>query len=93
MDFSGKKEKLEFMQSFFLRSFVISFIFLLLSTFLCMFMHDFQVMYVGRYFDLSAEDFNEIVVFLLGLWKILIIQFTLIPAIVIWGIRRCIKCN
>ena len=90
---NNKREKLEFLQMFFVKSFFISFFFLLLATLLCITMHDFQLAFVDKYFKMEAEEYNYMVVFLLGLWKILIFQFTLVPALVIWCIRKCCKCE
>lgn len=93
MNLENKKEKLEFMQAFFAKSFFISFGFLLLATLMCMVMHDFQLAFVQKYFRMEAEDFNYLVVLILGLWKILIFQFTLVPALVIWCMRKCCNCG
>ena len=93
MNNKERLEKLEFMQHFFVKSFVVSFILLILSTIACMFMHDFQVMYVQKYFNMNADDLSKVIVLLLGLWKILIVQFTLVPALVVLCIRKCGKCN
>lgn len=94
MDIEEKKEKLLFMQRFFAKSFWLSFFFLLLATVLCIVMHDTQVAFVNKYFPLDdIRDFNYLVILLLGMWKILIFQFTLIPALVIWCMRHCCKCN
>lgn len=93
MNIEEKKEKIEFMQKFFVKSFIVSFVLLMLSSYLCIVMHDFQLAFVQKYFKMSVENYNYVVVLLLGLWKILIIQFTLIPALVIWCMRRCCKCN
>lgn len=93
MDIEEKKAKLEAMQKYFTISFVISFLLLLLSSVLCIYMHETQLAFVMKYFPLDdVKDYNELVVMLLGIWKILIIQFTLIPAIAIWCIRKCCKC-
>lgn len=92
MNIEEKKEKLEFMQKFFVKSFVFSFLFLLLASLLCIVMRDFQLAFVQKYFPMDVEDFNAIVVLLLGIWKVLIFQFTLIPALVIWCMRHCCKC-
>lgn len=94
MDIEEKKAKLLLLQKFFFKSFLISFILLLLSTVLCIYMHDAQLAFVNKYFPLTdAKEYNELVILLLGVWKILIIQFTLIPALAIWGIRKCCKCG
>lgn len=94
MDIEEKKAKLEMMQKYFALSFWISFFLLLLSTVLCIYMHDAQLAFVNKYFPLDdIKDYNFLVILILGMWKILIIQFTLIPAIVIWCIRKCCKCK
>jgi len=92
MDIEEKREKLEFMQHFFFKSFIISFFFLLLGTWLCVLMHDFQFAFVQKYFAMEADDFNELVILMLGIWKILIFQFTLVPALAIFCMRKCCKC-
>lgn len=94
MDIEEKKAKLDAMQKYFGISFLISFLLLLLSSILCMYMHDAQFAFVNKYFPLAdAKEYNMLVILILGIWKVLIIQFTLIPAIVIWFIRKCCKCN
>lgn len=90
----AKKEKLALAQKFFFKSFIVSFIFLILATVLCVYMHGFQLAFVNKYFPLDdTRDFNYLVILLLGIWKILIFQFTLVPAIVIWFMRKCCKCG
>lgn len=94
MDIEEKKAKLEFLQKFFFKSFVVSVIFLFLGTFLCVIMHDTQLAFVNKYFPLDdPRDYNSLVILLLGVWKILIFQFTLVPALVIWCMRHCHKCG
>lgn len=94
MNIEEKREKIEFMQKYFFVSFVVSFFLLLLSTLLCIVMHDTQLAFVNKYFPLAdAKEYNMLVILIMGIWKVLIIQFTLIPAIAIWCIRKCCKCN
>jgi len=85
--------KLQYMQAFFVKSFLQSFVLLLVGTLLCMMMHDFQLAFVQKYFEMETEDYNYLVVLLLGLWKLAIFQFTLVPALVIWCMRKCSKCG
>jgi len=89
MDNEVKKEKLKFLQSFFVRSFVVSFLLMILATVMCIVMHDVQLAFVNKYFPMPVEKYNYLVILLFGFWKILVFQFTLIPAIVIWSIRKC----
>lgn len=94
MNIEEKKEKLLFLQTFFVKSFWLSFVFLLFATLMCMVMHDFQLAFVNKYFPLDdVRDFNYLVILILGIWKILIFQFTLVPALVIWCMRKCCKCG
>ncbi len=93
MNIEEKKEKMEFVQRFFVGSFWLSFLFLLIATLMCMVMHDFQLAFVQKYFQMEAEDYNYLVVLILGIWKVLIFQFTLIPALAIFCIRKCCKCD
>lgn len=94
MNIEEKREKLDAMQKYFAISFWISFFLLLLSTVLCVYMHDTQFAFVMKYFPVSdVKEYNMLVILLMGTWKILIIQFTLIPALAIWCIRKCCKCS
>ena len=93
MNIEEKTEKIEFLQAFFAKSFWLSFVLLLVATMLCMVMHDTQLAFVQKYFQMEAKDYNYLVVLILGIWKVLIFQFTLIPALVIWCMRKCCKCG
>lgn len=85
--------KMEYAQAFFVRTFLISFVLLLISSILCLFMHDYQVEIVTKYFGMEADDFGFLLMFVFGLWKVIIIQFTLIPAIAIFCMRKCCRCG
>ncbi len=95
MDIEAKKAKLMFLQNFFLVSFLVGYLFLVFSSLLCAStqVHDFQHKIMVDWFGISAETANWLVVLLLGLWKILIIQFTLVPGVAIWLIRIFCKCK
>lgn len=94
MNTEEKKAKLEFMQRFFVKSFLVSFILLLLASVMCVFMHDYQVAIVNKFFPLDdIKDLNFLILLVFGIWKVLIIQFTLVPALVVWCMRHCCKCG
>ncbi len=43
-----------------------------------------------KYFpSLVARDWDYLVFLVLGIWKILVFQFTLVPALVLWGMKKC----
>lgn len=88
---NDKADKLEFMQKYFLNSFWISFIILIVSSLLCILMHDYQLTMVQKYFHADAKDLGLALVVVFGVWKVLIVQFTLIPALAVMCIRKC--CN
>lgn len=92
MDIEEKKEKLLFLQKFFFKSFLISIFLMLVSLVLCIYMHDTQLAFVNKYFPLTEpKEYNEIVILLFGIWKILVVEFTLVPALAIFAIRKCCK--
>lgn len=93
MDIEEKKAKLNFLQKFFAMNFWISFILLFIATAACILMRDLQLAFVQKYFPISVESYNALVILILGIWKVIIFQFTLIPAVVIWGIRKCCLCK
>lgn len=89
MNIEEKKEKIAHMHKYFSNSFWLSFVLLLIASFLCIIMHNTQIMFVNKYFPVSVENFNMIVLLTMGIWKVLIIQFTLIPALVLWCMKKC----
>lgn len=93
MDIEEKKEKIEFLQAYFVKSFWLSFVLLLFACFMCILMHNMQLEFVQKMFNMDEKTLNWIIVLTLGIWKVLIIQFTLIPALVIWCMRKCCKCK
>lgn len=93
MNIEEKKAIVEAYQKFFFLSFIISFVLLLIATVMCIAMQDVQLAFVNKYFPMDLKDYNYLVVLTLGIWKMLIVQFTLIPAIAIWCMRQCCKCG
>lgn len=83
------EEKMQHMQHYFFKSFIISFVLLLFATLMCIFFFDYQAQMMEKLFQLDVDDYSVLLVFLMGLWKILIIQFTLIPALVLFCMRKC----
>jgi hypothetical protein len=93
MNIEEKKAKLLFLQKFFLKSFLLSFILLIIASFLCVAMRDTQMEIIQKLFHTGPEVWSLVVLLSISIWKILIIQFTLVPGLVIWGMRKCCKCN
>lgn len=89
MDIEEKREKLAHMQKYFVKSFWLSFVLLILASVLCIVFYDSQLAMVSKYFHMKTEDYAEAVVLVFGIWKVLIIQFTLVPALVLTCMKRC----
>lgn len=89
MDIEEKREKIAHMHKYFSNSFWVSFILLIIFSILTILLRDAQVAVMSKYFQIEAKDWGWLVVLVFGIWKILIIQFTLIPALVLWGMKCC----
>lgn len=93
MNIEEKKAKLAFLQKFFFVNFLVGFVLLWISSFLCVALQGFQQDMVENLFGVTGETTAWLVVLILGMWKILLIQFTLIPGIAIWLMRKFCKCK
>ena len=93
MNKEEKLEKLNHMKNYFFTSFWISFVLLLIASMMCMVFSDFYAGIASKFFNMEADDYSKVVLLLLGLWKILIIQFTLIPGIALCIISKYCGCK
>lgn len=84
-----KIDIIDMFQRFFIKSFWISFILLIVASLLCMVFNPWQVMIAERFFNVDAEDLGKITLFIFGLWKVLIIQFTLVPIFASCCLKKC----
>lgn len=91
MDKEEKLEKIKHMQKYFVKSFWFSLILLIIFGALTLMFHGYASGIMARYFLMPPSDVNYIIFLVYGFWKILIIQFTLIPAIVLWDFKRCME--
>lgn len=91
MDLEEKKEKVAHMHKYFVKSFWFSVILLIIFSALTMMMRGHMMGLMARYFQMQPRDWDYIVFLVYGFWKILIIQFTLIPALVLWDFKRCME--
>jgi hypothetical protein len=92
MNKEEKMEKLHFLQKFFFSGFIISYVLIVFSSLMCLLMNDFQLHLSEKFFQMDSEDFNFVLFLSFALWKILVVQFTLIPGIAVWGMRKCYGC-
>lgn len=89
MDIEEKREKVALLHKYFSDSFWVSIILLTIIDLITFVTRDAQIADIKKYFQLSAKDWCWIVTFLISTWKILIMQFTLVPALVFWRMKRC----
>lgn len=93
MGIEEKKKKIEFLQKFFLHSFIWNVVLMILATFICVMMRGAQITIIHQLFGADEQTWSKIVLLSLSIWKILIIQFTLVPAIVLFIMSKCRCCN
>jgi len=82
---------LHFKKKFFLKTFVISFVLFLFSTAVLYFFHDGIAEMVKTIYRLDQHNYALALALLMGSWKILIIQFTLVPFLALSCMERCCK--
>lgn len=74
------------------KSFIYGFILLLISSLLYMFMPETMYNIVKAYYPISQISLMKIVIIALGMWKIILIQFFLLPAIALHcTLKGCCK--
>lgn len=84
-------KKVHYKKWFFIKSFIISLIILILSCLICTKCFDNMASMAEKLYGLSKNDYAKIFNAVFGIWKILVIQFTLIPAIAMCMIEKHIK--
>lgn len=84
-------EKLQCKKQFFIKSFIVSFILLVVVYILALLSFDLQAILAEKMFEMDADDYGKILITAMAFWKILIIQFTLVPAIVLHCMEKHVK--
>ncbi len=84
-------EKTVCARKFFLLLFAVSYIFLFISALICMNTMEWQTDLAQRFYNIDPEDYSKILLMFIAIWKMLVIQFTLIPAITLWVAERILK--
>lgn len=76
-------EKLRMKKIFFFKSFIVSAIMLMISALILVIGHDYFAEMTSKMYRLNSEQYTSVMIYSLAFWKIIIIQFTLVPAIVL----------
>jgi len=75
---------IQLMTKFFLGCTIVNVSLLILSFFLWMFAADFIYKLHGRWFPMPRETFNVVFYCFIGIYKILVYVFNIVPWVVLW---------
>ncbi len=81
--------KILYGKKFFLKSFLISVVFYIFSAIIILFGHQTFVQFAHTVFGLNDNYYTLVLVLFMGMWKILIIQLTLVPFIALYFLEKC----
>lgn len=81
-------ETVRIYKNFFIKSFIVSIVIFILASIISSLDFNFCARILERFYEIESDDFGQAFVMLFGIWKLLIIQFTLIPAIVLYWIEK-----
>lgn len=84
-------EKISHKKKFFFKSFIISVILMIIVCIIATLLFNFMANMNYKFYGVDIEDYGKIFVHVFALWKILILQFTLVPAIAMMCIEKHVK--
>lgn len=84
-------EKIRHKKMFFVKSFIISLILMIVVCILATLLFNFMANMNYKYYGVDIEDYGKIFVNVFAIWKILILQFTLVPAIAMMFLEKHAK--
>ncbi|MFI3300918.1 MAG: hypothetical protein R3Y28_05800 [Candidatus Gastranaerophilales bacterium] len=84
-------EKLKKKKKFFVLAFLVSAILMIFAHMVYLCCGDNLLNFFSTIFDMNVKELNFITIASMGLWKILIVQFTLVPAIVLCLMKKSVE--
>lgn len=84
-------ERIEHKKHFFIKTFVISLVLMIILCLIATMAYNHMAYMASMLYDIDMDDYGKIFVMTFAIWKILIIQFTLVPAIAFAMIEKHIK--
>lgn len=84
-------EKISHKKKFFIKSFIVSLVLLIIFWLIGMFAYEFFANTAYKMYGIDADDYAKNYTLIMCLWKILIIQFTLVPAIAMCMLEKQMK--
>ncbi len=88
---SHGKHKAKHMMHFFLKSFLISLVLIIIACICNAFTFGWQSAFAENLYGLDADEYAGVLMIVMGIWKILIVQFTLVPAIAAFFVAKHIE--
>lgn len=86
-------KKIEYKKQFFIKSFIVSIVLMIIVTIISVLGNDFFSGLAERYYNIDQDEYSNLVVSACALWKLLIIQFTLVPAIAMCMLEKRAKAD
>ncbi len=83
--------KIHFKKKFFCKMFLISLILFIISALIVFCNMDCCATMAQKYYGLQPDDYSCVTAMLFGAWKILIIQFTLVPFLATYFMEKHVK--
>ena len=90
---SHRLEKIRYKKMFFIKSFIISLVLMILVCITASLLFDITANLNYKFYGLDLDDYAQIFTTVFGIWKILILQFTLVPAIAFMCLEKYVKKN
>lgn len=84
-------DKVVLFRRLFLRYFVLSLVFLWAMSLIMWPSMDFIYHLSLKFFDITQKEFTLGVFYFISAWKLLVMQFTLLPTIALWWLEKGLK--
>jgi hypothetical protein len=85
--------KIHFKKKFFLKNFVIGFVILLIASMISMMSYDCCAAMCERMFGIDPSLYAFSYVLIFGMWKVLLVQFALVPFLAVMFMEKHIKAE
>lgn len=85
--------KIQYKKQFFIKSFIVSVVLMIIVTIISIMGNNFFSGLAERFYNIDQDEYSNIVVSACALWKLLIIQFTLVPAIAMSMLEKRVKAD
>ncbi len=81
-------EKFKTLRDVFIKIFIVSFAIMIIACLISFLGYDLIAGMLESTFDIESDDLCQDIIIIFGIWKLIIIQFSLVPAIVFHWMSR-----